>query len=312
MHYREIILSISSKDVQIVTDVASVLNFGGLYIEDYTDLMENEIVQQVGLVDEELLQKDPTKAVVHIYIDENSDLEACRAFLEERLSSEKVTYQIEQKTIDEEDYANSWKQYYKPLPIGDRIVVIPEWETYDNKEGRIPLILNPGMAFGSGSHETTSLCIETLQQYVQPGMQVLDVGCGSGILAVTALLCGAEHVVAVDIDPNATKVALENAEKNHVKEHMETYAGNLLDTTSQVSAVLKDRKFDVIVANIVADVIIQLSDLIHAYLNPNAYFIVSGIIGPRKEDVLAALRKNKLSVVEIREKRDWICIVAKA
>ena len=178
MHYREIILSISSKDVQTVTDVASVLNFGGLYIEDYTDLMENEIVQQVGLVDEALLQKDPTKAVVHIYIDENSDLEACRAFLEERLSSEKVTYQIEQKTIDEEDYANSWKQYYKPLPIGDRIVVIPEWETYDNKEGRIPLILNPGMAFGSGSHETTSLCIETLQQYVQPGMQVLDVGCG--------------------------------------------------------------------------------------------------------------------------------------
>ncbi|PWM44716.1 MAG: 50S ribosomal protein L11 methyltransferase [Clostridiales bacterium] len=302
MTYSEIMIELASTDVQKASDIATMLNLGGMYIEDYSDLMENEIVKQVGIVDEELLQKDKTQAIMHVYIDENTSIEDCIAFIEERFSSENIKYLISRNKINEEDYSTSWKKYYKPIKIDD-IVVVPEWEKYEPKTDEKILVIDPGMAFGTGTHETTSMCIEAIQQYVKNDDEIFDVGTGSGILSITALLCGAKSVTAVDIDQNAIKVAYENAELNNVENKLDAYP---LDILTQQAP---DKIFNVITANIVADVIIAILPKIKPLLN--GFFIASGIITERAEDVKKALSENGLEIVEIKEKKGWNCIISK-
>lgn len=308
MTYSEIVFTVDSKNKEIASDIVGMLNCGGIYIEDYTDLEDDPTVKQVGIVDEALLEKDKTKVLLHVYADEHTSVEDCIAFVSDRFSSENITYEVEIKHVDEEDYANSWKQYYKPIKIGNRIVVVPEWEPYEKADGEITVTLNPGMAFGTGTHETTSMCIEALQDIVFEGDEVLDIGCGSGILSVTALLCGANRADATDIDRNAVNVAYENAELNGVKDRLHATEDNILSAESPIRTAGK--KYNVVIANIVADVIIEICGFVKTLIKPYGCFVASGIISERLDDVVKAMNDNGLCVAAIHEKRGWNCIIA--
>ena len=308
MTYSEIVFTVDSKDKEIASDIVGMLNCGGIYIEDYTDLEDDPTVKQVGIVDEALLEKDKTKVLLHVYADEHTSVEDCIAFVSDRFSSENITYEVEIKHVDEEDYANSWKQYYKPIKIGNRIVIVPEWEPYEKADGEITVTLNPGMAFGTGTHETTSMCIEALQDIVFEGDEVLDIGCGSGILSVTALLCGANRADATDIDRNAVNVAYENAELNGVKDRLHATEDNILSSESPIRTAGK--KYNVVIANIVADVIIEICGFVKTLIKPYGCFVASGIISERLDDVVKAMNDNGLCVAAIHEKRGWNCIIA--
>lgn len=308
MTYSEIVFTVDSKDKEIASDIVGMLNCGGIYIEDYTDLEDDPTVKQVGIVDEALLEKDKTKVLLHVYADEHTSVEDCIAFVSDRFSSENITYEVEIKHVDEEDYANSWKQYYKPIKIGNRVVIVPEWEPYEKADGEITVTLNPGMAFGTGTHETTSMCIEALQDIVFEGDEVLDIGCGSGILSVTALLCGANRADATDIDRNAVNVAYENAELNGVKDRLHATEDNILSSESPIRTAGK--KYNVVIANIVADVIIEISGFVKTLIKPYGCFVASGIISERLDDVVKAMNDNGLCVAAIHEKRGWNCIIA--
>lgn len=308
MTYSEIVFTVDSKDKEIASDIVGMLNCGGIYIEDYTDLEDDPTVKQVGIVDEALLEKDKTKVLLHVYADEHTSVEDCIAFVSDRFSSENITYEFEIKHVDEEDYANSWKQYYKPIKIGNRVVIVPEWEPYEKADGEITVTLNPGMAFGTGTHETTSMCIEALQDIVFEGDEVLDIGCGSGILSVTALLCGANRADATDIDRNAVNVAYENAELNGVKDRLHATEDNILSSESPIRTAGK--KYNVVIANIVADVIIEICGFVKTLIKPYGCFVASGIISERLDDVVKAMNDNGLCVAAIHEKRGWNCIIA--
>ena len=308
MTYSEIVFTVDSKDKEIASDIVGMLNCGGIYIEDYTDLEDDPTVKQVGIVDEALLEKDKTKVLLHVYADEHTSVEDCIAFVSDRFSSENITYEVEIKHVDEEDYANSWKQYYKPIKIGNRVVIVPEWEPYEKADGEITVTLNPGMAFGTGTHETTSMCIEALQDIVFEGDEVLDIGCGSGILSVTALLCGANRADATDIDRNAVNVAYENAELNGVKDRLHATEDNILSAESPIRTAGK--KYNVVIANIVADVIIDICGFVKTLIKPYGCFVASGIISERLDDVVKAMNDNGLCVAAIHEKRGWNCIIA--
>ncbi|MDD7393551.1 MAG: 50S ribosomal protein L11 methyltransferase [Eubacteriales bacterium] len=308
MTYSEIVFTVDSKNKEIASDIVGMLNCGGIYIEDYTDLEDDPTVKQVGIVDEALLEKDKTKVLLHVYADEHTSVEDCIAFVSDRFSSESITYEVEIKHVDEEDYANSWKQYYKPIKIGNRVVIVPEWEPYEKADGEITVTLNPGMAFGTGTHETTSMCIEALQDIVFEGDEVLDIGCGSGILSVTALLCGANRADATDIDRNAVNVAYENAELNGVKDRLHATEDNILSAESPIRTAGK--KYNVVIANIVADVIIEICGFVKTLIKPYGCFVASGIISERLDDVVKAMNDNGLCVAAIHEKRGWNCIIA--
>ena len=212
---------------------------------------------------------------------------------------------------DEEDWANNWKQYYKPLPIGDRLLVLPSWEEAPEKTARTILRLDPGMAFGTGAHHTTRMCLEYLEQVVQTGQEVLDLGCGSGILSIASLLLGAEDAVAVDIDPIAERIARENADMNGLgNAHYHIKIGDVL-TDARLQRLIAGQ-YDVVVANIVADVIIRLAPLAKGYCKPGAPFIVSGIIDERRDEVLAALRVAGFTVEDMKNAEGWNAILSRA
>ena len=199
---------------------------------------------------------------------------------------------------------HKWKKYFKPIPVGERLLIRPTWEEYDGSAGadRVVLDLDPGLAFGTGTHETTRLCMELIEQLVKPGETVLDVGCGSGILSVAALLLGAGSAVGVDIDELAVKTAVENAALNHVEDRFTALCGDL---TEKVSG-----QFDVVAANIVADVIIRLTQDIERFMKPGALYLMSGIIDTREQEVLAAIAP-RFELIARREEKGWIALAAR-
>ena len=212
---------------------------------------------------------------------------------------------------DEEDWANNWKQYYKPLAIGERLLVLPSWENEPEGNTRTVLRLDPDMAFGTGAHHTTRMCLEYLEQVVQTGQEVLDLGCGSGILSIASLLLGAEDAVAVDIDPIAERIARENADMNGLgNAHYHIKIGDVL-TDARLQRLIAGQ-YDVVVANIVADVIIRLAPLAKGYCKPGAPFIVSGIIDERRDEVLAALRVAGFTVEDMKNAEGWNAILSRA
>jgi ribosomal protein L11 methyltransferase len=224
------------------------------------------------------------------------------AFLSERYGAAGIAHTIETAPCVQEDWINSWKKYFHPIKVGQKLLIQPDWEPVKNPEGRVVLDMEPGMAFGTGTHETTRLCMEFLEEYIRPGCSMLDIGCGSGILSVAGLLLGAGKAVGVDIDPLAVKTAVQNVERNHVADRFSGICGSL---TEKVKG-----KYDVIAANIVADVIMELTKDVERYMLPNAVYLMSGIIDERERDVLAAL-KGKFTVVARREEKGWVALAAR-
>ena len=299
--WTEVSIRVNAADVEKAGDIATMVVPYGIYIEDYRDLEQQAWeIAHIDLIDETLLQKDRSKAVVHVYISpEESPLEAV-AFLRERLTAEQIPHEIDLSACRREEWENNWKQYFHTMEIGDRLVIKPKWETLDDPKGRAVLSIEPGLAFGSGTHETTRLCLETLEQYITPETTVLDVGCGSGILSVAALLLGAKSATGVDIDALAVKTAIENGEENGFTAPRYTVLqGNLTDKVSG--------QFDVVVANIVADVIVMFCKQVGAFMKPGGVFITSGIIDTREQDVLSAFRENGFSVKARHEDKGWVC-----
>lgn len=299
--WTEVKIAVNAANVDTAADIAMMVVPYGIYIEDYRDLEQQaREIAHIDLIDEDLLKKDRTKAFVHVYISpEENPLEAV-AYLGERLQAAGIGYEIDQNACYKEEWENNWKQYFHTMEIGDRLVIKPKWEDYDNQGGRKVLSIEPGLAFGSGTHETTRLCLETLEPYITPDTTVLDIGCGSGILSIAALLLGAKRATGVDIDPLAVKTARENGLENGFSApQYEVLCGNLATDVKG--------KFDVVVANIVADVIILFCKDVGRFLNDGGVFITSGIIDTREQDVLDAFRQYGFTVTARHTKNGWVC-----
>lgn len=303
--WTEVKIIVNADDVDKAGDIASMVVPYGIYIEDYRDLEQQAWeIAHINLIDEELLKKDRTKALVHVYISpEENPLEAV-AFLRERYSAEGIESEIVLNECKNEDWENNWKQYFHPIPVGEKLLIRPLWEDEYEAGDRKVLNIEPGLAFGTGTHETTRLCLQTLEKHVTDGTTVLDIGCGSGILSIAALLLGAEKAVGVDIDALAVKTAIENGEVNGFKEPEYTILqGNLTDKVSG--------KFDVVVANIVADVIILFCKDVASFMKDDAVFITSGIIDTREQDVIDAFEKYGFEIEKRNTESGWVCFQCK-
>lgn len=306
MDWTEIKITVSAGDVDRAGDIASMVVPYGIYIEDYRTLeQEAWEIARIDLIDEDLLAKDRTKGIVHVYISPEENPAEAVSFLRERYDAEGIANEIDENVCKNADWENNWKKYFKPMPVGERLLIRPIWEDEYDAGGRAVLHLEPGLAFGSGTHDTTRLCLETLEKYAYPGKSVLDIGCGSGILSVATLLLGADSAVGVDIDALAVKTAKENGVTNGFGEPEFTVLQG--STTDKVTG-----KYDIISANIVADIIIGLCGNVKDYMKPGAVFITSGIIEPREDDVLAAFAANGLEVIARHESGGWLCFEAKA
>ena len=303
MDWTEITVTVSNEDVDQVSDIANLVVPYGIYIEDYTNLEQDvEEIAHIDLIDEELLAKDRTKAKVHMYIScEDNPLEAVSK-ISEMLKEANIDFQVDSLDCNDEDWLNNWKQYFQPSPVGEKLLIRPTWRKNYDPKGRVVINLDPGLAFGTGTHETTRLCLEVLEKIVKEDTTVLDVGCGSGILGIASLLLGGKSAVGVDIDPMAVKTAKENAVLNNVEDKFTAIEGNF---TEKVSG-----KFDIVVANIVADAIIFLSQGVKTFMKEDSVYIMSGIIDTRVDEVIEEVSKN----FEITQKlflNGWYCLTAK-
>ena len=287
--------------------------------DDFEDFLENN-KQYWDYVDEDLREKMNGETRVKIYVSDNEighkQLQSVRDDLVsfKSLDSENLfgTLRVEIDTMHEEDWENNWKQYFKPIYVGDRLIIKPEWEKIENADDKIVFNIDPGMTFGSGQHETTRLCVETLDVTVKKGDKVLDLGCGSGILSIIALMLGASEARAVDIDPNCKKIAYSNAALNGIGEDVYTVLdGNILIDEEFKSSTEKSGPYDIVVANIVADVIIPLSKDVRRYLKDGGTFIASGIIEMRIDEVKEAIEKEGFEILEIKKENDLYCIISK-
>ena len=282
-------------DLDTVCAVMSMID-NGLMIEDANEV-DNLDHCYGELIDESMKNADRSVGAVSIYIPEERNPSECVAFIKDRLST--IKYELTLSGLKEEDWANSWKQYYKPVRIGERLIVVPSWEEYSASESDVVLRMDPGMAFGTGTHETTRLCSRLIEDYMKPGDYVLDVGTGSGILAIAASKLGARKINAYDIDPMAIKVAEENCEENGCNN---VFCG-ISDLLAGVDK--SEGPYDFISANIVADIIVRMAPDILPFLKKGGLLAVSGIIEPQTERVKESLIKAGLTHVLSRSENDW-------
>lgn len=303
MDWTEVCIRVATADTDRAAAIANMVVPYGLYIEDYSDLEEGALeIAHIDLIDEELLERDRTVSCIHLYISpEENPLEAVH-YLQERFAAESIAAQVVTDTVSEQDWANNWKKYFKPLPVGRKLLIRPTWETVEDSQDRVVLSIDPGMAFGTGGHDTTRMVLEAIETVVTPETTVLDVGCGSGILSIAALLLGAHSAVGVDIDALAVKMAVENGAVNGFEPPRYTMKQG--DLVQEISG-----QFDLVVANIVADAIIALSKNIPAFLKPQGVYIVSGIIDTREDEVVQALIACGFAIRERREHGGWLCFV---
>lgn len=301
MDWTEVKINIDAKDVETAGNIAQMVVPYGIYIEDYSDLEEAAWeIAHIDLIDEELLKKDRTKAAVHIYISPEENPAEAVAFLSERYSAEGIKHEIDLSVCRNQDWENNWKDYFKPMAVGEKLLIRPVWDNDYDPQGRTVLDIEPGLAFGSGGHDTTRLCLETLEKHITPETELLDIGCGSGILGVAGLLLGAKNATGVDIDELAVKTARENGKMNGFDEPKFTvFQGNLTDKVSG--------KYDVVVANIVADIIVMFTKDVDKFLKEDGIYITSGIIDTREQDVLDAFEKYGFEVLDRHESCGWLC-----
>ncbi len=301
MKWTQLQVTCKTDELDTVCAIMSMID-QGLMIEDYSDIEENLMTVYGELIDEKILQSDRNIAKVSIYIPEEKSLSDAIAFLRERFTALGLTVKTELVGLDEEDWANEWKKYYKTLHIGTRTVINPPWIPYEPKENEIVVKMDPGMAFGTGTHETTRLCLLLLERFLTVGDRVLDVGTGSGILSIAARKLGAKSAFAYDIDPVAVRVARDNVQTNEVS-----------DITCGVSDLLHDidrsEPYDFVCANIVADILIRMAPDIGAVMKKGGLIVTSGIIEGKCEEVKAAMESHGFTVTHTETENDWVAYV---
>ena len=311
MNWLELHINTNHKGLDRVTALLSSLGIDSVVIDDETDFQEflENNHQYWDYVDEDLEKQMAGKSRITFYLEDAPEAGetvtavkiALSALKKER--SDLGTLELSMEGVQDSDWENNWKKFYKPMEIGDRLLVIPEWETADPK-GRVTLILNPGLTFGTGSHATTRLCLKALERYIHGGETVLDLGCGSGILSIAALRLGASRAFACDIDEKCETVAYENAALNGVTKDVYTVrTGDVLSDEKLKAAI--GGGYDMVVANIVSDVIIGLAPHVRPYLKDGGKFLCSGIIDTRAEEVKNELIAAGWNVLESNSSEGW-------
>ena len=310
MKWTEVLIKVDPQAVEAVTDILYGLGAQGVAIDEPVDverLREDELYWDY--IDEKLLENDTEETKIMAYFsEEETNLPEKIAVIKEKIRNLTEfglsigSGTVELSNVNQEDWESAWKQYFKPVHVTDRIVVKPEWEEYSPQEGEIVIEIDPGMAFGTGTHETTSMCINQIEKNLKSGDTVIDIGCGSGILSMAAVLLGAQRATGVDLDPVAVRVALENVELNNLQDKIEILHGNLTDVIRE--------KADIVVANIMADIILILLEDVRAFIKDDGLFISSGIIQEKRAAVEARLLEKNFRIVEVETKGEWCAITA--
>ena len=304
----EVVLDTTGEELDGLCARLTANGVTGFAIEDEEDfktfLEQNR--QYWDYVDEDLMERMKGVCRVKFYV---SDDDHGQAQLKQWLEGIDKPYTT--SSLGDNDWAHSWQKYYKPMTVGEKLWIVPEWEKGQTPpEGRTPVYLNPGLTFGTGNHASTQLCLMGLEEYVVPGQPVLDLGCGSGILSIAALCLGASTAAAVDIDPKAVDVAYENAALNGIgKDRYTVRAGDVL-TDRALAAELAQERYQLVLANIVADVIIPLAPQVPGLLAEGGVFLCSGIIDSRAHEVEEALARSGLRVTQKRERNGWAALEA--
>lgn len=312
MDWVEITVHTTTFGAEIVSEQLMQEGATGTMVEDRADIPDP--VKPNGyweMIDQKLIDDMPEDVLVHAWFEPDSGFADRMGALKSRMAELRAldtgfdigTLEIDTLNVRDEDWSEVWKQFYKPFKAGKSLVVKPTWEPYEAQDGDRIIEIDPGMAFGSGTHETTSMCLELLEETMTGGETVIDVGTGSGILAIGAAMLGAKDVLAIDIDPTAVKVAQENIEHNHLTDRITAIEGNLLDKT--------DSSCDLCVANIIADVICFFAKPLTAHIVPGGKFISSGIIKEREGDVHNALIEAGYEIIEIRRKGEWVAMLSR-
>jgi len=321
MDWIKLTISTTTQGIETVCAVLMEQGVSGVEIDDSLDFhnfLENNR-DKWDYVDDELIKAHESGSYVSFYVTDDADGKETLSLVKSALDALKLndtdgeygTLSISGTNMKEEDWSENWKQYFKPLNVGDKILILPEWETIDTPTDRTVFTVNPGMSFGTGAHHTTQLCIKAVEKHLKNGMTVLDLGCGSGILSIISLLLGANHATAVDIDENAVKIAVENAEKNNIDlTKYRTMAGNVT-CDKELFSKISDRKYDIVLANIVADVIIGIRDIVPEFLKEDGIFITSGIIEERLDDVKSAYDESSFKAVSEEHQGGWVSLVYK-
>lgn len=286
--------------------------------KDFEDFLNNK-TGNWDYIDDDLMNLKDCETCVTVYLPDNSQGADMLSAIRSEMSALKGRdtenafgrLAVELDSVREEDWANNWKKYFKPLHVGEKLVIKPSWEDYNETDGRTILEIDPASSFGTGQHKTTQLCLELLEKHLAGGEKILDLGCGSGILSIGAILFGAESAMAVDIDQNSVKIAKENAAKNNIPESKYTaYCGNVTDDPSLCEKI--GDGYDIITANIVADVLIAMSPLFEGFLKKDGILILSGIITERCDEVVEAVKAKGFTMLEIHEKDGWAAVSFKA
>ena len=305
MKYYEVTLDMPSDLIELRCSELETLGVSGFIIEDESDfrLFLEENRQYWDYVDEKLTEKYSNLSRIRFYFTDDEPGAAQLKTVLERYPQCSVS------TVQDSDWENNCREYYKPIKVGEKLIVVPQWEAIPDDK-RIPLILDPGLIFGTGSHATTKMCLHALEQEATAGKRVLDLGCGSGILGIGALVLGCDFCCGVDIDPKAPDIACANAALNGIKsDRFHVYAGDILSDSSLIVKLGTD--YDIVLANIVADVIISLAPKVRSFMKKDAVFICSGIIDGREKEVHAALSLAGFTIQKHLHDEEWNAFVCR-
>ena len=320
MNWTELCIFTSTEGSDILCGCLLGIGINGFVVrdaKDFEEFLENK-TGNWDYIDDDLMSLKNCETSVTVYLPDNaqgkemfdsikSELSRLKE-IDENNSFGRLEYEF--KNVCEEDWANNWKQYFKPLCVGDKLLIKPSWENAPENDNRIILEIDPASSFGTGQHNTTQLCLELLEKNISGNEKVLDLGCGSGILSIAAILLGADYCTAVDIDENSVKIAKENAEKNNIsKEKYTAYCGNVITDNELVKTI--GNGYKIVVANIVADVLIGMSDIFSDFLTDDGILIMSGIIVERKDEVIDAVKSQGFEVVSVAEKDGWAAVSMK-
>ncbi len=308
MNWTEVQIKTVSKNEDLISNILYDAGAAGLVIEDPNDIIELEQLEvNWDFIDSNIIDLLEDELVIKAYFPDDEYLDEIVSNIRKQIKRNTFIDNKEVKItltlLDDKDWAEAWKEHYKPFKIGPNILIKPSWENMEIEDGNILIEIDPGMAFGTGTHETTWMCTEAIEKYIKEGDTLYDIGCGSGILSIVGAKLGAGRVIGVDLDPISVKASRENIGINKVENKVEIREGDLLEVV--------DEKADIIVSNIIAEVIARMSKDLKDYIKDDGIFIASGIILAKISLVENALKENGFEIIEIVKKNEWALIVAK-